>query len=116
MDLSKVEGTITNRVEPLIFKMKDMEYAEIKAYFLKILRDYDTVQASEVTREKWLLVLRSKKTKEDLVKTLNKLYLAGCWYNSKKRPTKKQALLKLQSLKEEYGEDDEVLVYENPTA
>ena len=75
-DLSKIEGTITNKVENLICRMNNLQEYEIRQSFLDIL-DSESTSISSETMIKWKMSLSKKRNKLQIMQMITNLYLAG---------------------------------------
>lgn len=75
-DVTLSEKSIASSVLPLISKMNDMSFSEIKKEFVLVLSSDDT-SASTATRKKWLAVVSKVRTKNEIMSAISNLYLKG---------------------------------------
>lgn len=76
VDLSKHKGSLTFALESFIPKLGTMDASTIRTEFLRILVDED-IKISDATRSKWINAINRCKTKEQQMRAISNVYLAG---------------------------------------
>jgi hypothetical protein len=75
-DLSKIQGSLANALEPLIGRMNSLSASDLRTEFLTILVS-DETKISTATCSKWIEAINRANTKDKMMFTVSNAYLAG---------------------------------------